>query len=45
MQLAAVQRLWMWRRLESPDLVAEYAHYVVPLVKELGSPIAKLTTP
>ncbi len=45
MQLAAVQRLWMWRRLESPDLVAEYAHYVVPLVEELGSPVAKLTTP
>ena len=45
MQLAAVQRLWMWRRLDSPDLVAEYAEYVVPLVAEMGRPIGALTTP
>ncbi len=45
MQLAAVQRLWMWRRLDSPDLVAEHADYVVPLVEELGSPVTEFTSP
>ncbi|MDO5736997.1 MAG: phosphotransferase, partial [Propionibacteriaceae bacterium] len=39
MQLAAVQRLYAWRRLGSPELVAEYAEYVVPLVTELGRPV------
>ena len=45
MQLAAVQRLYAWCRLGSPDLVAEYAEYVVPLVTELGRDITALTSP
>lgn len=44
MQLAAVQRLYAWRRLDSPELVAENAEYVVPLMTEIGRPIDHLTS-
>lgn len=44
-RLAVPNRLHCWWRLDDPDLVAQYATYVLPLIDEIGQGWDEITEP
>lgn len=45
MRMASVQRFYAFSRLNSPELLAEFADNIRPLLQRLADPIDDLDTP